>query len=153
MHVGQSWMLGAVLAGSSLFAWGQQQGQQGSAPPPKEVPSPAQQSIGPHRTMEAQVELRGLTQQLGLTPEQHEKLRPIVEEEGERLRVNRLDEHLTPDQKRQKSLEIRQSYQPKIAALLTPEQQEKFKKIQEAYQGKPADGAKDKSTPPAAPQK
>jgi Spy/CpxP family protein refolding chaperone len=149
MHVWQSWMLGAVLVGSSLLAWG----QQGSAPPPKEIPSPAQQSIGPHRTMEAQVELRGLTQQLGLTPEQREKLRPIIEEEGERLRVNRLDEHLNPDQKRQKALEIRQAYQPKIAALLTPEQQEKFKKMQETYPEKPAEGAKDKSTPPAPPQK
>lgn len=149
MREWQSWMFGAVLAGSCLLAWGQQQGQ-GSAPPPKELPSPAQQSVGPHRTLEALGEMRALGQQLSLTPEQREKLRPIVEEEGERLRVTRLDEHLNPEQKRQKSWDIRQEYQPKIAALLTPEQQEKFKKMLEVY--KPADTTK-ATTPPATPQK
>ena len=151
MRARGSWMLAAVLAGSGLFAWGQPQGQQGSAPPPKEVPSPAQQSVGPHRTLEALGEMRALTQQLSLTPEQREKLRPTIEEEGERLRVIRLDEHLNPEQKRQKSWEIRESYQPKIAAALTAEQQEKFKKMQETY--KPAEAPKDKSASPAAPQK
>jgi Spy/CpxP family protein refolding chaperone len=114
-----------VFAANWVFA--QEQG-----PSPKQIPSPAQQSYGPHRTMEAQAELRMLTQQLSLTPEQREKVLPIVAEEGEQLRLVRLDEHLTPDQKRQKSLEIRESFQPKIAAVLTREQQEKFKKMQEA---------------------
>ena len=103
--------------------------------------------------MEALGELRALTQQLNLTPEQREKVRPIVTEEGEQLRVVRLDEHLTPDQRRQKSLEIREAFQPKVAALLTPEQQGKFKKMQETYQVKRPEGAKDSATPAPAPPK
>ena len=142
----QSWILGILLAGSSLFVYGQ-------ATTPAQIPSPGQQSIGPHRTMEALGELRALTQQLNLTPEQREKVRPIVTEEGEQLRVIRLDEHLTPDQRRQKSLEIREAFQPKVAALLTPEQQGKFKKMQETYQVKRPEGAKDSATPAPAPPK
>ena len=76
-----------------------------------------------------------------------EKLRPIVTEEGEQLRLVRLEEHFTPDQKRQKSLEIREFFQPKIAAVLIPEQQEKFKKMQETSQGKHPEGAEKPVTP------
>jgi periplasmic protein CpxP/Spy len=136
----------AVLAARWVF--GQEQG-----PSPKQIPSPAQQSYGPHRSVEAQGELRMLTQQLSLTPEQREKVRPIVTEEGEQLRLVRLEEHLTPDQKRRKSQETRESFQPKIAAVLTPEQQEKFKKMQEAYQWKRPEGARDPVTPPPTPPK
>jgi Spy/CpxP family protein refolding chaperone len=139
----QSGILGMVLAGASLAAY-----RQGAAP--TQIPSPGQQSVGPHRTLEALGELRALTTQLNLTPEQREKVRPVVTEEGEQLRVIRLDEHLTPELRMQKSREVREAYQPKIAAFLTPEQQEKFKKMQEAYLGKHGEGAKDPSTPAPA---
>jgi len=60
-----------VLAARWVF--GQEQG-----PSPKQIPSPAQQSYGPHRTLEALAklgELRMLTQQLSLSQEQREKVR------------------------------------------------------------------------------
>ena len=136
------WILGIGCVGASLLLHGQE-------PAPAQIPSPGQQSVGPHRTMEALSELRALTAQLNLTPEQREKLRPVVTEEGEQFRVVRLDEHLTPEQRQQKYWEVRQSYQPKIAALLTPEQQEKFKKMQEAYRVKHPEGAKDSAAAPA----
>jgi Spy/CpxP family protein refolding chaperone len=141
-----SWVFVLVLL-AARWVFGQEQG-----PSPKQIPSPAQQSYGPHRSLEALGELRMLTQQLSLTSEQREKVRPIVTEEGEQLRLVRLDEHLTPDQKRQMSLEIRESFQPKIAAVLTSEQQQKFKKMQEAYQWKRPAGAKDSVTPPTPPK-
>ena len=140
----RSWMLGIAWMGASLMLYGQGTGQ-----PPAQIPSPGQQSIGPHRTLEALGELRALTTQLNLTPEQRDKVRPVVTEEGEQLRVIRLDEHLTPEKRMQKSREVREAYQPKIAAFLTPEQQEKFKKMQEAYQVKRPEGAKDSGTAPA----
>ena len=141
----RSWILGISWAGASLLLYGQ-----GPAQAPGQIPSPGQQSVGPHRTLEALGELRALTTQLSLTPEQRDKVRPVVTEEGEQLRVIRLDEHLTPEQRTQKSREVREAYQPKIAAFLTPEQQEKFKKMQEAYQVKRPEGAKG---PAPAPQK
>jgi hypothetical protein len=85
----QSWVFVLVVL-AAKWVFGQEQG-----PSPKQIPSPAQHSYGPHRSVE--VELRMLTQQLSLTPEQREKVRPIVTEEGEQLRLLRLDEHFTPD--------------------------------------------------------
>lgn len=105
-----------------------------SAPPPSSNAGIEHPPAGARRTMEGFGELRYLSQQLNLTDDQKEKLRPILMEEGEQMRTTRLDEHIPLDQKRTKMLEIRDSFRPKIAALLTPEQQEKWKKIQEAEQ-------------------
>jgi Spy/CpxP family protein refolding chaperone len=98
--------------------------------------------------MEALSELRWLTQQLKLTPEQADKIRPIVTDEGEQLHLVKLDERLPLDQKRAKMLEIREAFRPKIAALLTPEQQEKWKQLQPAAPGKAPEAPKDSSAPP-----
>jgi len=105
-----------------------------SAPPSAPGAALEHPAPGARRTMEGFGELRYLSQQLNLTEEQKEKLRPLLMEEGEKLRTTRLDEHLPLDQKRAKLLEIRDSYRPKIAELLTPEQQEKLKKMQDAEQ-------------------
>jgi len=88
-------------------------------------------------SIEGGAELRYLTQQLSLTPDQREKLRPILTDQGDQLSVVRLDEHLPPDQKRAKTLEIREAFRPKIAAVLTPEQLEKWKKMQAPSQPQP----------------
>jgi Spy/CpxP family protein refolding chaperone len=104
------------------------------------------------RSMEAVSELRMLGQQLNLTPEQREKLRPIVTEEGEQLHDLRIDEHLPPDVKRNKMIEVREKFAPKISAELTPEQQEKFKKLEEGMTGKKAEAPKEGAAP-APPQK
>ncbi len=136
------WLGIALLAGSGLFAWAQGPGT--APPPPPNAP--------PRRSVEALSELRWLTQQLNLTQEQHEKLRPIVVDEGEQLHTVRLDERLPPDQKRTKMLEIRRAFAPRIAAELTPEQQEKWKKMQESFEGKRPEGAKDSTTPQAPPK-
>jgi Spy/CpxP family protein refolding chaperone len=116
----------------------------GTAPPPAP-------NAPPHRSIEALSELRWLTQQLSLTPEQREKLRPIVVEEGEQLHDLRINERLSPEQKRARTTEIREAFRPKIAAELTPEQQEKWKKMQAAPDAKKTEGTKDTApagTPP-----
>jgi len=106
----------------------------------------------PHRSLEALSELRMLSQQLNLTPEQREKLRPIVTEEGEQLHDLRIDEHLPPDVKRAKVAEVREKFGPKIAAELTPEQQEKFKKLQESLIGKKPEPTKAPVAPAGQPK-
>jgi periplasmic protein CpxP/Spy len=116
---------------------------QGQNVPPPGGPPPR---ATPRRTWEGQGELRYLTQQLNLTPDQKEKLRPIITEQGDQLSAVRLDEHLPPDQKRSKMLEIRESFRPKISGVLTPEQLEKWKKLQPPA---PAQGAESASAPPA----
>jgi periplasmic protein CpxP/Spy len=135
-------VLGTALATGSTIALGQ---GPGTPPPP---PANAAQ----HRSFEALTELRNLTQQLNLTPEQREKLRPIILDEGEQLHEVRINEQMRLEQKRAKNIEIREAFAPKILPLLTPEQQEKFKKLQEAWVGKPPEGAKEPAAPAAPPK-
>jgi Spy/CpxP family protein refolding chaperone len=125
-----------------MFA--QAQGPGVAPPPPPGAP--------PRRSLEALSELRMLTQQLNLTPDQREKLRPIVTDEGEQLHVVRIDERMTPEQKRAKVIEIREAFNPKIAAELTPEQQEKWKKLQESLEGKRPETAKEPPKPTTPPK-
>lgn len=115
-----------------------------TATPPSQAASHA--ATGPRRTLEGQAELRRLTVALGLSPDQREKLRPIVTDEGDQLSAVRLDEHLTPEKKKAKAQEIRDSFNPKITAILTPEQQEKWKKLQDPAQS-PAQPATPGTTP------
>jgi periplasmic protein CpxP/Spy len=141
----RSWrvlLFATAMAGSCICAQGQGPGV--APPPPPGAPQ--------RRSMEALSELRMLTQTLNLTNDQREKLRPIVTDEGEQLHVVHIDERMTPDQKRAKVIEIREAFAPKIAAELMPEQQEKWKKLQESLQGKKPDAVKDQATPTAPPK-
>ena len=141
----RSWralLFAITIAGSWTCA--QAQGPGVAPPPPPGAPQ--------RRSMEALSELRMLTQSLNLTNDQREKLRPIVTDEGEQMHTVRIDERLTPDQKRTRFIEIREAFAPKIAAELTPEQQEKWKKLQEGLQGKKPEAAKDPATPTTPPK-
>jgi periplasmic protein CpxP/Spy len=138
----QSWVFGVAIASSCLLA--QAQGPGVAPPPPPGAP--------PRRSMEALSELRMLTQQLNLTPEQREKLRPIVTDEGEQMHVVRLNEQMTPEQKRAKVLQIREAFNPKIAAELNPDQQEKWKKLEETLEGKRPEPSKETPAPSAPPK-
>jgi Spy/CpxP family protein refolding chaperone len=144
--VKRSWLstivLATALSGGYVYAQGQGPGV-GTQPPSNGTP---------RRSLEALSELRMLSQQLNLTPEQREKLRPIVTEEGEQLHDIRIDEHLQPDVKRDKVVAVREKYAPKISAELTPEQKEKFKKLEESLTGKKADAPKDAAAPAAPPK-
>lgn len=137
------WQLGlvgmAVVIGACALSYGQETGTTPSTP------------SSARRSMEGVTEMRMLSEQLNLTPEQKEKLRPIVTEEGDQLHDVRRDQRLRPEQKNAKLLAIREEFAPKIGAVLTPEQQEKWKKIVETWHSKASEGAKD-STAPATPQ-
>lgn len=150
--------LGLVSTVLGACVWVFSQATNPESAPPQSPPASNSQN-GPHapanpprRTLEAQAELRRIALALNLTPEQREKLRPIVNHEGEQLSAVRLDERMTPEQKRAKGLEIRESFRPKIAEVLTPEQQEKWKKMEEASQPQPRATSSDTGKAPAKPQ-
>ena len=126
------WIAGILLLAAASLCLGQNASQ--SAPPPSPQEGGQKAGVpqsGPRRTLEGTMELRRLTVALGLSLDQREKLRPIITDEGDQLSAVRLNEQMTPDQKKAKLLEIRESFSGKIAAVLTPEQQEKWKKMQE----------------------
>jgi hypothetical protein len=120
--------------------------------PPPSVGSPVT-GARPKRTLESSSEMRRLAQ-LKLTDDQAMKLRPLVDDEGAQLSAVRLDEHLTPDQRRARFQEIRDLFRPRIAAILTPEQQARWQQMDPPAPPKTNEKAKpgDSAATPPKPQ-
>jgi len=80
---------------------------------------------------QARGHMQWLAQQLNLTDDQKEKLRPIMMKEGMDLKALREDTSISPEDKREKAKAIHDKYRPDIRAILTPEQQQKFDQMKE----------------------
>ena len=117
----QSWglALAIVLAGSSLVATAQS-GRGGG--------------YGRRGANRVAAHLRWLGEQLNLTADQKAKLRPILMQEGQQIRAVRQNSSIPTEQKMEKVKAIHQSYQPQMNAILTPEQQEKYKQLEKEAQ-------------------
>ena len=76
-----------------------------------------------------------LTESVNLTPDQQNKLRPILQGEVSQMSAVNSDSTLTPEQKQQKMVDIRRSAGPQIQSILTPEQQQKLTQMRQAQQG------------------
>jgi Spy/CpxP family protein refolding chaperone len=74
--------------------------------------------------------LKQLGEHLKLTDEQKAKLGPILKEEGEKLRAIFQDQNASREEKGKKMQEARKDIAAKVKAVLTPEQAEKFEKLQ-----------------------
>jgi Spy/CpxP family protein refolding chaperone len=83
---------------------------------------------GARQTVEER--LKQLGEELKLTDEQKTKLAPILKEEGEKLRAIFGDANASREEKGKKMQEARKEISAKVKAVLTPEQAEKFEKIQ-----------------------
>ena len=84
-----------------------------------------------HQERGPEARLDWLSQQLNLTDEQKEKLKPILADESRQMKAVRDDTSLTADQKHDKMKQIKASTRPQIEAILTPEQRQKFAQIRE----------------------
>jgi Spy/CpxP family protein refolding chaperone len=73
-----------------------------------------------------------LTEQLSLTPDQVEKVKPILNSEREALRALMQDTSTDREAKRPKMREIRDAHNAKIRAVLTPDQQAKMDSMRAA---------------------
>jgi Spy/CpxP family protein refolding chaperone len=100
---------------------------------PNEPNKPARRAPAQGRDAKSRVEARldAMTKSLDLTAEQREKVKPILEEQMKQMEAVRADQSMSAEQKRAKSQEIRKEYNDKIEQVLTPEQKEKFKKMQQ----------------------
>jgi len=74
--------------------------------------------------------LKQLSEALKLTDEQKTQLAPILKEEGEKLRAIFEDTKSSREEKGKKMQEARKDLTAKVKAVLTPEQAEKYEKIQ-----------------------
>jgi Spy/CpxP family protein refolding chaperone len=106
-----------------------------TAQTPNPEPQPGTQAppTGPRPTPEERVKqrLQYLSQELNLSDDQKEKLKPILEDEVKQMRAVYEDTSLTPDQKRGKMEQIHKAAMPQIEGALTAGQKEKLVKIRD----------------------
>jgi Spy/CpxP family protein refolding chaperone len=81
--------------------------------------------------------LQMLSEKLSLTDDQKAKLKPILQDQMQQMKAVHEDSSLSPEQKRAKAKSIHESFHEQINAVLTPEQQSKFKEMQQEHMGKP----------------
>jgi Spy/CpxP family protein refolding chaperone len=74
--------------------------------------------------------LKELTEKLSLTAEQQEKVKAVFARNVEKLKAMREDKAATPATRREKFMEMRKAELEEINAILTPEQQGKYKELQ-----------------------
>ncbi len=74
-----------------------------------------------------------LTESVNLTPDQQNKLRPILQGEVSQMSAVNSDSTLTPEQKQQKMVDIRRAAGPQIQSVLTPEQQQKLTQMRQSH--------------------
>jgi len=132
-----AWAICAVgIVTMSAFAGGpgQEQGQssQPSANPPAEV---EEQNPKPRGQTAIEARLQRMTQQLNLTDQQREKIRPILRNEAERLKAVRSNSALTQGEARRRMRRIRMSTRQQISQILTPEQREKWQEMHQEGHG------------------
>ena len=93
--------------------------------------STADKHAGMHQKGEsAEQHLQMLSEKLNLTDDQKAKLKPILQDQMQQMKAVREDSSLSEDQKRAKMKSIHESLHDQINAVLTPEQQAKFKQMQ-----------------------
>ncbi len=91
----------------------------------------AKRGAGKMQKMDPERMLKRMEANLGLSAEQKEKIRPILQEEIEEMKAIRNDTTLTRTQKREKMQEMRDRYHAKIGEQLTPEQRQKADAMRE----------------------
>jgi len=84
---------------------------------------------GPAMTPESRLKM--LTEKLNLTEDQQAKLKPILENESQQTKALHDDTSLAPADKRAKMKELHESSTEKINAVLTPDQQTKWKQMKQ----------------------
>ena len=74
---------------------------------------------------------QAIAQQLNLTPQQKEKVLPILVAEGPKVQAIKNDNQLSKIQKIQQIRAIHQQTDPQMKAILSPEQYQKLKAIRQ----------------------
>lgn len=90
-----------------------------------------------HKMESADQQLQMLSEKLNLTDDQKAKVKPILEDQMKQMKAVHEDSSLSPEQKRAKMKSIHESLHEQINAVLTPEQQTKFKQMQQEHMEKP----------------
>ena len=80
--------------------------------------------------------LKMLTEKLNLTEDQQTKLKPLLEDQSKQMKALHDDTSLAPADKQAKMKEIHESSIEKFNAILTPDQQAKWKQMRQEMSDK-----------------
>ena len=116
-----------LLAASLTFAQPSQETQ---------APTPEQHTGMHHNGESADQHLQMLSEKLNLTDDQKAKIKPILQDQMQQMKVVREDSSLSDEQKRTKMKGIHESLHNQINAVLTPDQQAKFKQMTQEHMEK-----------------
>jgi Spy/CpxP family protein refolding chaperone len=106
------------------------------SPVARAAEKPAGDKAGGDRAAKMRERMQEMTEKLGLNESQKEKFRGVWQERMEKSKEIFGDSNLSQEQKMEKMKAIRDEYEPKIKAILTPEQAEKWQKMQEEMRSK-----------------
>jgi len=98
------------------------------AAPPAPSPAGGSDHKGPRGDR-----LKELSDKLGLTDDQKAKIKPILLDEAQAIKALREDTSVDKEARRAKIMEIHKAHVDQINAILTPEQQAKFKAGREQH--------------------
>jgi len=116
----------AFVAGMMLFAPTSNAVQSGSAA--QEHSAMGGSTMGP---MTPEDRLKMLTEKLNLTEDQQAKLKPIIEDQSKQMKAIHADTSLAPADRQAKMKEVHESSIEKMNAILTPDQQAKWKQMRQ----------------------
>lgn len=128
-------VLAACLMGLATLAWAASPQPQ-EPPAPSNVPEEGPPPNGkPGRGGNIEKRLDMMSKQLDLTDAQRGKIRPILNQEMERMREVRSDPNLAQGQARRRMQMIRRNSRQKIAEVLTPEQRKQWQEMRQQHRG------------------
>ena len=107
-----------------------------TAPAAQEHGAMGGSTMGP---MTPENRLKMLTEKLNLTDDQQAKLKPIIEDQSKQMKAIHEDTSLAPADKQAKMKELHESSIEKMNAILTPEQQTKWKQMRQEMMEKHKD--------------
>jgi len=86
-----------------------------------------------HMPMSPDQRLQRMTQQLNLTADQQQKIKPILEQEQQQMQTLHGDTSMSQPDRMSKMQQIRQGTNDEIKSVLNPDQQQKFADMQERH--------------------
>jgi protein CpxP len=96
---------------------------QETAPPPQ---NQEQGGRGGHHQMDPDRQLKHLTRELGLSPDQQGQIKPILADRQQKMQALMQDQSLSGEDRRSRFQAIRQDSQSRIEAVLNDQQKQKF---------------------------
>jgi hypothetical protein len=111
-------------------------------------PAAPQAGQGEHRQMPTiDEQVQRLSERIKLTDDQQAKTKTILEDQRTQAQTLMKDDSLSPDDKRQKFMGLRQTTISKIKDLLNDDQKKKFEAYLQEMQGPPKEKQGDGSSP------